>query len=135
LHNWNAWSPWAKLDPNAKQTFAGPQAGEGASFSWAGNSQVGEGRMTIIESKPNELVRYRLEFIKPFAATNQATFRFDGGADGTTVTWAMDGDNGFLAKAFSLVADLDSLVGKDFEKGLANMREAAMKNGPAAAQP
>src|ERR1044071_2399156 len=65
LKKWDAWSPWMKLDPNAKSTFEGPPAGKGASMSWAGNKEVGEGKMTISESRPNELVRFKLEFYKP----------------------------------------------------------------------
>src|SRR4029450_3509072 len=74
FHKWEAWSPWAKLDPNAKNTFEGPSAGEGACFRWAGNKNVGEGSMTITESRPNDLIRIRLEFLKPFAATNATEF-------------------------------------------------------------
>jgi hypothetical protein len=91
LHNWKAWSPWAKLDPNAKETFEGPPAGTGASFSWAGNNQVGEGRMTITDSRPDELVRFKLEFQKPFVATNIAEFTFTSDGQQTTVTWSMTG--------------------------------------------
>src|SRR5579871_5170671 len=76
LHNWQAWSPWAKLDPNMKMTFTGPEAGTGAAYAWTGNNKVGEGRMTIVESRPNELVRIKLEFMKPFAATNASEFTF-----------------------------------------------------------
>jgi hypothetical protein len=70
LRNWEAWSPWARLDPHAKSTFEGPAAGTGASMAWAGNKNVGEGRMTIVESRPDELVRFKLEFFKPFKAVN-----------------------------------------------------------------
>src|SRR3989338_8452512 len=76
LSKWNAWSPWAKLDPNAKETFEGPAEGEGAVMKWAGDKNVGEGIMTITESRPNELVRFRLEFLKPFKATHTAEFTF-----------------------------------------------------------
>src|SRR5690242_5637901 len=76
LHNWEAWSPWAKLDPAMKLSYEGPAAGTGAGYAWAGNQQVGEGRMTITESRPDELVRLKLEFLKPFAANNTAEFAF-----------------------------------------------------------
>ena len=75
-HNWDAWSPWATLDPNAKTTFEGPSSGTGSTFSWSGNDKVGEGRQTIIESRPDELIRIKLEFKKPFEATNTAEFTF-----------------------------------------------------------
>src|SRR6266404_5297391 len=76
LHKFQDWSPWAKIDPNCKLTYDGPPAGVGASFAWAGNKEVGEGRMTVMESKPGELVRFKLEFLKPFEATNTAELTF-----------------------------------------------------------
>jgi len=91
LQKWNAWSPWAKLDPNAKNSFEGPQAGVGAVMKWAGNMNVGEGSMTITESRPNELVTFRLDFLKPFEATNTAEFTFKPEGNQTVVTWSMHG--------------------------------------------
>jgi hypothetical protein len=132
LRNWDAWSPWAKLDPAAKVSFEGPQSGTGASFAWAGNRNIGEGRMTITESRPHELVRFRLEFVKPFKATNTAEFTFAPDGGGTTVTWSMSGTNNFVAKAVGLVINCDKMVGSQFEQGLDNMRrvvEAAGRNG------
>ncbi|MBN1209890.1 MAG: SRPBCC family protein [Myxococcaceae bacterium] len=126
FHQWEQWSPWSKLDPNQKATFDGPSSGVGAKFSWSGNDQVGEGRMTIEESKPNELVRIKLEFLKPWEATNTTTFAFQSTDNGgVSVTWKMEGNNDFMGKAFSLFMDMDGMVGKDFEKGLASMKEAA----------
>jgi len=83
---------------------------------------VGEGRMTIEESKANELVRIKLEFIKPWQATNSTTFTFSPVAEGTSVTWKMEGQNDFMGKAFSLFMDMDGMIGKDFEKGLATIK-------------
>jgi uncharacterized protein YndB with AHSA1/START domain len=122
FHRWDAWSPWAKLDPNAKNSFDGPPAGVGAGFAWAGNKEVGEGRMTITESRPGELVRMKLEFLKPFAATNVAEFTLKPEGNGTVVTWSMSGTNGFMAKCVGLVVNCDKMVGGQFEKGLANMK-------------
>jgi hypothetical protein len=124
FHHWEAWSPWAKLDPAMKTTIEGPASGTGAIYTWAGNDQVGEGRMTILDSRPGELVRIKLEFLKPFAATNQADFTFKGDAARTTVTWAMSGRKNFIQKAFCLFMDMDKMVGADFEKGLAQMKTA-----------
>src|SRR5262245_30033998 len=76
FHNWPAWSPWEKLDPAMKRTHEGAPAGTGAIYSWVGNKQVGEGRMTLTESRPSDLVRIKLEFIKPFKATNTTEFTF-----------------------------------------------------------
>src|SRR5436309_9118938 len=102
FHNWEAWSPWAKLDPTAKSSFEGAPAGKGAAFAWAGNSKVGEGRMTITESRPGELVRLKLEFLKPFEATNTAEFTFKPEGERTAVTWSMYGHNKFIARAVGL---------------------------------
>ncbi|PTL85995.1 SRPBCC family protein [Vitiosangium sp. GDMCC 1.1324] len=123
FHLWSQWSPWDKLDPNQKRTFEGPPTGPGSIYSWSGNDQVGEGRMTIEESNANEVIRIKLEFLKPWQATNTTTFTFTPTADGVSVNWKMEGHNDFMGKAFSLFADMDSMVGKDFENGLANMQK------------
>jgi hypothetical protein len=125
LHNWDAWSPFAKLDPAAKQTFEGPRAGTGAALAWAGNKRAGEGRMTITESRPYELVRFRLDFVKPFAVTNTAEFTFTPRGDETAVTWSMSGRQNFMAKAFCMFMSMDKMVGGEFEKGLAQMKSVA----------
>ncbi len=122
LHKWEEWSPWAKLDPAAKSTFEGPPAGTGAIFRWAGNNQVGEGSMTITESRPNELIRFNLEFLKPMAGTSTAEFTFKPEGNETTVTWSMTGNNNFIAKAMCLFMNMDKMVGGQFEKGLATMK-------------
>ena len=129
FHKWEGWSPWAKLDPAMKTTFAGAPAGTGAIYSWSGNNDVGEGRMTLTESRPNELVRIKLEFIKPFAATNTTEFAFKPEADKTMVTWTMFGSNNFMAKAFGLFMNMDKMVGGDFEKGLAQLKSVAETTG------
>jgi len=125
FHKWNAWSPWAKLDPGMKQTFEGAPAGNGAGYAWVGNSEVGEGRMTITESHPSDLIKIKLEFIKPFAATSNTVFTFKPEGNQTKVTWAMDGDKNLIAKAFHLFMNIDKMVGGDFEKGLAQMKSVA----------
>jgi uncharacterized protein YndB with AHSA1/START domain len=128
FHAWHAWSPWEKKDPAMKRTHEGPPSGRGAVYAWAGNKEVGEGRMTLIESRPAELIRIRLEFFKPFAATNEAQFTFTprgAGGEQTDVTWSMTGHNGFMSKAFCMFMDMDKLVGRDFEKGLASMKNVA----------
>ena len=125
LKKWEAWSPWAKMDPAMKQTYEGPAAGTGASYAWAGNNQVGEGRMTITESRPSELIRFHLEFFKPMAGTNTAEFTFKPEGDQTTVTWSMTGDKNFIAKAMCLFMSMDKMVGGQFEKGLADLKSVA----------
>jgi hypothetical protein len=127
FHKWDAWSPWAKLDPNMKTNFEGAPAGSGAVYSWTGNSNVGEGRMTITDSKPAESINIKLEFIKPFAATSATVFNFKPQGNQTAVRWAMDGENNFVGKAFCLFISMDKAVGGDFEKGLAQMKTIAEK--------
>ena len=122
FQKWQAWSPWEKVDPALKRQYEGPKAGTGAVYAWQGNKDVGEGRMTITESKPAELVRIKLEFFQPFAATNQADFTFKPAGDGTTVTWTMTGQNNFLSKAICMFVDMDKMVGGMFEQGLTQMK-------------
>jgi uncharacterized protein YndB with AHSA1/START domain len=122
FHNWEAWSPWAKLDPAAKTTFEGPSSGTGAIFRWAGNSDVGEGSMTITESRPNDLIQIQLDFVKPFAGTSDVEFTFQPEGDETKVTWTMAGTNNFMAKAVSLFMDCEKMVGDMYDEGLANLK-------------
>lgn len=120
--NWNAWSPWAKLDPNAKNTFEGPPAGVGSKFFWSGNAEVGEGVMTITESQPNERVVMRLEFTKPIVATSTTEFTFKPEGNQTAVTWTMLGKNNFIGKCMSLLMNCDKMVGGQFEQGFTNLK-------------
>ena len=121
FHKWEAWNPWGKLDPTMKQAYEGAPAGTGAIYTWSGNNEVGEGRMTITESRPSDLIRIKLEFFKPFAATNTAEFTFKPEGNQTAVTWSITGNNNFLAKAVHLFMNMDKMVGGQFEKGLAQM--------------
>ena len=125
LHKYQTWSPFAKVDPAMKTTLEGPAAGTGAVLAWAGNSKAGEGRMTLTESRPNELVRFNLEFFKPFKATNIAEFTFKPEGDQTVVTWSMTGKNNFMFKAVGLFMNCDKMVGGMFEEGLANLKTIA----------
>lgn len=118
-----AWSPWVKLDPAAKYTFEGPATGVGSANSWAGNSEVGEGRQTIVESRPNELVRLKLEFFKPMAGVATAEFTLVPEGKQTKVTWAMTGEKNFASKLFCLVVSMDRMIGGPFEEGLANLKK------------
>lgn len=123
FHNWRAWSPWEGIDPALQRTYEGPESGPGAVYSWVGNKNVGEGRMTILESKPGESVKIKLDFIKPFAATNTALFTFQPQANQTDVTWTMEGEKTcFFAKAMHLCINMDKMIGGNFEQGLAKMK-------------
>ena len=125
LRAWEAWSPWAKLDPNAKNSFEGPASGVGAAMAWSGNKKVGEGRMTITESQVNELIGFRLDFVRPFKATNTAEFAFRAEGNQTRVTWSMAGQSNFFFKIFGLLMNCEQMAGKDFEKGLASLKAVA----------
>jgi hypothetical protein len=122
FHKWEAWSPWAKMDPNAKSTFEGPTSGNGAKFHWDGDKNIGAGSMTIVESRPNELIRIKLDFIRPFAGTNDVEFTFWQAGNGTAVTWAMMGRTTFVTKAIGLFMNCEKMVGDQYEKGLANIK-------------
>lgn len=125
LKKWDAWSPWAKLDPNAKVGFEGPAEGHDAVFTWSGNDQVGEGKMTIVESRPSELVDIRVDFTKPFAGTSKSTFAFKPEANQTVVTWSTSGKQNFLEKAMCIVFNGKKMIGDQMEKGLANLKAVA----------
>jgi uncharacterized protein YndB with AHSA1/START domain len=127
LRKWEAWSPWAKMDPNAKSTFSGPESGPGSSMTWSGNNKVGEGRMTITDFQPNQALHIKLEFLRPMKATNMAEFLFKADGNQTTVTWSMTGKNNFIGKAFHLMVNCDKMIGRDFEKGLANLNSATQQ--------
>jgi hypothetical protein len=125
FHRWGDWSPWEKKDPGMTRTFTGANAGLDAMYEWSGNDEVGQGRMTIQESKAAERIRIRLEFLEPFEAINTTTFTFAPAGDGVTVTWRMEGRNDFLGKAFSVFMNMDQRIGQDFEAGLANLKTVA----------
>lgn len=127
LHEWKNWSPYEKLDPNLQKTFEGPSVGPGSSYIWKGNKRAGEGRSTITESKPNEFVDLKLQFIKPFASTCQVKFTLVPTAGGTNVSWILDGSNNLMGKLMSLVMNMDTMIGKDFEEGLANLDRVAQR--------
>jgi hypothetical protein len=124
-HKFTVWNPFMKLDPNVKNTYSGPDAGVGAVCSWEGNSDIGAGSCTIIESKPGELVRCRMDWKRPMEGTSLVDFTFKPVDDKTIVTWSMHGTNGFMGKLVSLFMDCDKMVGPQFEKGLASLGEVA----------
>ena len=129
---WPQWSPWEKLDPTMTRDIAGAPAGTGATYYWKGNSEVGEGRMTITDTVPAKSVTIRLEFLKPFEATNTTVFEFAPSGTGTNVTWTMSGHNNFVSKVFCVFMNMDKMVGGDFERGLSNLDQATAAKKPAA---
>ena len=137
LQAWDAWSPWKELDPNARTTISTPSAGKGATFTWAGNDKIGEGSLTILDIRPDELVDVEQVFIRPLAGKARMAFTLAPEGDGTRVTWKMDGTNNFAGKAICMFVNMDTMLGKDFERGLASMKSLAEQAGaaPEAAAP
>jgi hypothetical protein len=113
------------MDPAMKETYDGAPSGVGASYSWSGNKNVGIGRMTLTESRPFEQIKIRLEFLKPFAATNTAEFTFKPDGNQTIVTWSMFGKSNFICKLMGLFMSMDKMCGSQFEKGLADLKTAS----------
>ena len=122
---WGEWSPWEKLDPALERTHSGAAKGVGAIYAWEGNPKVGSGRMEILQSSPSTRLLIKLDFLKPFEAHNQAEFTFTPDGARTRVNWAMTGPQAFPMKVMSLFMSMDKMVGKDFEKGLASIKEIA----------
>lgn len=122
FRRWRGWSPWENLDPNLNRAYEGPPAGVGSSYHWSGNKKVGEGKMTITESRPGERIRIRLEFIKPFPAVNEALFAFRAMGNQTEVTWTMNGKCNFMMKAMGLFMSMDQMLGRSFEQGLTQLK-------------
>ena len=124
-HKFNAWNPFLKADPNVKITYSGPDSGVGAVCGWDGNKDIGAGSATITESKPGELVRERMDWIRPMAGVAFVDFTFKPDGDKTVVTWAMYGKNNFMGKLVSLFMDCDKICGPQFEQGLAELGKTA----------
>jgi carbon monoxide dehydrogenase subunit G len=129
FHQWSAWSPYEKLDPALKRTFAGAAAGKGAVYEWEGNSKAGQGRMEIVTADPTKTA-IKLDFIKPFTAHNIAAFTARPQGDTTRVTWSMEGPAPFVTKLVGLFCNMDTMIGEDFETGLANLKTVAEKASP-----
>jgi len=125
FRRWADWSPWEKLDPGLKRTHSGAPKGKGAVYAWEGNPKVGSGRMEILESSPASRLLIQLDFLKPFEAHNLAEFTLGAEGASTRVTWAMTGPQALPMKIMSLFMLMDSMVGRDFEKGLANIKDLA----------
>lgn len=125
FHRWTAWSPWEKKDPAMQRQFGGSATGKGATYAWQGNKDVGEGRMEIVESAPHSSLKIQLVFIKPFAANNMAEFTLTPAGDQTEVHWAMYGPQPYVAKVMGLFLNMDKMIGKDFEAGLAALKASA----------
>lgn len=124
FHRWEGWSPWEKIEPSMKKTYTGPATGTGSSYAWEGK-EVGAGRMTITDSRPAQQLTIKLEFTKPFQATNTTVFELTPQGADTKVRWIMTGQNNFVGKIMGVFADMDSMVGKDFEDGLRSLKRVS----------
>jgi uncharacterized protein YndB with AHSA1/START domain len=127
LEAWQAWSPWAKKDPNAKTTFGAIRAGRGASFGWDGDRNIGKGMMSIVESEPPARIAYQLDFERPFKARNIATFTLRPVTGGTEVIWSMHGPAPLISKVMDTLMNMDRMIGRDFEAGLASLKAIVEK--------
>jgi hypothetical protein len=126
FHSWGSWSPWEKLDPAMKRTHSGAESGKGAVYEWDGNRNVGKGRMEITEASPSK-VTIKLDFLKPIEGHNIAEFTLEPQGDSTSVTWAMRGPAPFISKVIQVFMSMDSMIGKEFDTGLANLKSIAEK--------
>jgi len=125
LKGWNAWSPYEKKDPAMKRTLSGAPTGKGAIYEWAGNKEVGKGRMEITDAVPPSKVLIKLDFIEPFEGHNTAQFDLQPRGDMTDVTWAIYGPSPFITKLMGVFFNMDTMIGRDFETGLANLKAVA----------
>ena len=127
FHQWTAWSPYEKRDPAMQRTYSGAPSGKGAIYEWKGNSEVGSGRMEIVdESMPSKIV-IKLDFITPFEGHNIAEFTMAPSGTATNVTWSMQGPNPYLGKVMGVIMNMDRMIGTDFETGLRNLKAMTEK--------
>jgi uncharacterized protein YndB with AHSA1/START domain len=127
FHSWSAWSPYEKLDPAMKKTLGGAASGTGAVYEWEGNSKAGKGRMEITQSSLPSRITIKLDFEKPMEGHNVAEFTLQSKGGATDVTWSMNGPAPFISKLFQVFFNMDTLIGKEFETGLANLKAIAEK--------
>ncbi len=127
FRQWPAWSPWERLDPNMQRTLSGAPSGRGAVYAWDGSGKVGAGRMEIKEATAPSKIGIQLDFIRPFEGHNITDFTLAPRGDSTEVTWLMHGPSPFVSKLMGLFVNMDTMIGKDFEAGLANLKVAAEK--------
>ena len=127
FRNWPVWSPWERLDPDMRRTFSGAPSGVGAVYAWDGNSDVGAGRMEIVDMAAPNRIDIRLDFLRPMETGSNTRFSLEPRGSGTEVTWYMTGPMPFISKVMSVFVSMDSMIGADFEKGLSQLKSAAEK--------
>jgi hypothetical protein len=123
---WTVWSPYEKKDPAMKRAYGAVTAGKGATYAWEGDKYVGQGSMEIVESSPRKIV-LKLDFLKPFEAHNMGEFVLEPKGDSTSVTWAIYGPSPYMSKVVGTFMNIDDMIGRDFEKGLADLKAVAEK--------
>ena len=131
FQRWGAWSPFEKKDPAMKRTLSGAPSGSGAVYEWDGNKEIGQGRMEIVESVPPSRVTLKLDFTRPFKAHNIVDFTLEPRGDSTQVTWAIHGPSPFISKVMGIVFNMDKMIGKDFEAGLAALKTVSEQQSAA----
>ena len=127
FHQWRTWSPYENKDPAMKRTYEGTGSGRGAVYAWDGNNNVGSGRMEILETAVPSKITIKLDFFKPFEGHNTAEFTMLPQGDATDVTWLMQGPAVFMSRVMQVFINLDNMIGKDFEVGLANLKKLTEK--------
>lgn len=127
FHQWEAWSPWEKIDPQISRTYSGAPQGTGAIYGWSGNKNIGQGRMEIVESIPSSKITIKLDFVTPFEAHNTVEFVLTPQGNTTHVTQAMYGPSPFIAKFMGLFFSMDKMVGDKYEEGLLTLKSLAEK--------
>jgi hypothetical protein len=129
FRQWANWSPWENRDPAMKRNYSGAESGRGAVYAWDGNKNVGSGRMEILDATSPSKIVIKLDFFRPFEGHNTAEFAFvsERDASATNVAWVMHGPSSFMSKVMQVFMNLDKMIGKDFEVGLANLKRLAEK--------
>jgi uncharacterized protein YndB with AHSA1/START domain len=127
FHQWRAWSPYEDRDPDLQRSYSGAASGKGAVYEWNGNRHVGSGRMEILDATPPGRVVIKLDFLKPFEAHNTAEFTVVPHGDTTNVIWLMHGPAPFMSKLMQVFMNMDTMIGKDFATGLANLKRITEK--------
>jgi uncharacterized protein YndB with AHSA1/START domain len=127
FHQWRNWSPYETKDPAMKRSYEGAESGKGAVYAWDGNKNVGSGRMEILEASMPSKIVIKLDFFTPFEGHNTAEFTMLPQGDATHLTWVMYGPANFMSKLIQVFMNLDNMIGKDFEVGLANLKTLAEK--------
>jgi len=128
LHEFNTWNPYVRKDPNLKGRYRGAAAGPGSAYDFEGNHDVGRGSLEIVESTPPTRVAMKIDMVAPFEAHNRVEFTVGPRGEATDGTWAMRGPSPFVARLLGVFMNMDAMIGRDFEAGLANLKAVAERS-------